>query len=179
MMRVFKKPDGGFVQILGKERIKKWNAELPLLFIGYMRDNILPKYEDPRVRKAIEDYANEIMEEIAVPKLVEVLKGTDQAARVKTSQSLEEISKKKPDMVKVAAQYVNQLVNDTNKDVAKSAQNILKNIDRSEKKKQYASKRKTMQELDRKLAKGEVTDAEYMKLRKEYLKLEDEVGPEE
>ncbi len=179
MMRVFKKPDGGFVQILGKERIKKWNAEMPLLFIGFIRDNILPKYEDARVKKAIEDYANEIMEEIAVPKLVEVLKGTDQAVRVKTSQSLEEISKKKPDMVKVASEYVTQLVTDGNKDVAKAAQNILKNIDRADKRKQYASKRKTMQDLDRKLAKGEVSDAEYMKLRKEYLKLEDEVGPDE
>ncbi len=36
-----------------------------------------------------------------------------------------------------------------------------------------------MQELDRKLAKCEVTDAEYMMLRNEDLKLEDEVGPEE
>ncbi len=36
-----------------------------------------------------------------------------------------------------------------------------------------------MQELDRKLAKCEVTDAEYMKLQNEYLKLEHKVGPEE
>ena len=178
-MRIFKKPDGGYVQILGKERIKKWNAEMPLLFIGYIRDNILPKYDDPRVRKAIEEYANELMEEIAIPKLIEVLRGNDQGLRMKTARNLEEISKKNPDMVKVATDYVKQLVNDVNKDVARAAENVLKNIERSEKRKQYAAKRKTMQDLDRKLARGEVSDAEYLKLRKEYLKLEEELEPEE
>ena len=65
-------------------------------------------------------------------------------------------------MVKVAMEYVAGLVNDEDATVSKAAQNIIKNVDKADKKKQYAAKRKQMQSLDRKLAKGEVSDEEYL-----------------
>ncbi|HMF30350.1 MAG TPA: hypothetical protein VKK79_02980 [Candidatus Lokiarchaeia archaeon] len=180
-MKIFRKPDGGIIQIVGKERIQKWDAEQPLLFIGWVRDNILSKYDDPRVKKAIEEYLNEITEEVAIPKLVNTLKSGPVEARVKTAQRLEEISKGPggPDLVKTALEYVKELAQDEVPEVAKAASNVLKNVDKAEKKKTYSAKRKQMTQLDKKLAKGEVTDEEYMQLRKEYLHLEEEVGAEE
>lgn len=178
-MKIFRKPDGGVIQLVGKDRMQKWDAEQPLLFIGYVRDNVIPKYNDPQVRKAIEEYLHEVTEEIAIPKLVETLKSGAPEIRQKTAQSLDTISKKSPDMVKVAMEYVSGLVDDADAVVAKAAQNILKNVNKADKKKAYTSKRKQMVDLDRKLAKGEVSDEEYLQSRKEYLHLEEEVGTED
>ena len=58
-MKIFRKPDGGIIQIAGKGRIQKWEAEQPLLFIGYVRDTMIPRYNDPQVRKAIEEYSEQ------------------------------------------------------------------------------------------------------------------------
>jgi hypothetical protein len=74
---------------------------------------------------------------------------------------------------------MSELVNDEVPEVAKAAGNVIKNVDKADKKKTYAAKRKQMTDLDKKLAKGEVSDEEYLQLRKEYLHLEEEVGSEE
>ena len=38
-MKIFYKKDGGIVQLIGKEKMKEWPVELPLIFIEYVRNN--------------------------------------------------------------------------------------------------------------------------------------------
>ena len=55
-MKVFRKKDGGIVQLVGKEKMKEWPIELPLIFIEYVRTNQLNTYNDSKLKKDIEQY---------------------------------------------------------------------------------------------------------------------------
>ncbi|MHA1697628.1 MAG: hypothetical protein ACTSWN_02170, partial [Promethearchaeota archaeon] len=58
--------------------------------------------------------------------------------------------------------------------IKKLIDTIVKNYERNEKRKLYNQKRKKMQELDNKLLSGKITSEEYIKERKEFLKLSGE-----
>ncbi|MHA1732267.1 MAG: hypothetical protein ACTSU5_10000 [Promethearchaeota archaeon] len=175
-MKLFKKKDGGILQIIEKEKIAKWDPETPVLFISYFRDNILPLYEDTKLRTEVSKYLDSVMEEVAVPKLVETLKGKDAAKRLETAQRLEELSRKNSDLVKPTLAYLKDLQHDPDKKIATVVKKIVTNYERAQKRKAYNEKRRKMRELDRKLAAGKITDAQYLKQRKEFLKLEQELG---
>lgn len=75
-MRIFEKKDGGIIQLIDKEKMNDWPIELPLLFIEYIRSKQLDSYGD--IKKQIEAYLDEIMEDVAIPRLISVLEGENE-----------------------------------------------------------------------------------------------------
>ena len=71
-MKIFRASDNRIIQLTDPEKIKMWNPEMPLLFIGFIREKRLPFYHKS-IQKPISDYLDEILEQIAIPKLSEAL----------------------------------------------------------------------------------------------------------
>ncbi len=94
-IRLFMKKDGGAVQLIGIEKMLEWPVELPLIFIEYIRSNKLKTYEDTKVQKEVEKYLDEIMENVAIPRLISVLEGDNYEEIILALTRIEEISKKK------------------------------------------------------------------------------------
>ena len=170
-IRIFKKKDGGFVQLIDKEDMAEWPIELPLLFIEYIRTKQLGSYGD--AKKEIENYLDEIMSDVAIPRLVSVLEGDDNEKIIMALSRIEEISRKDIEMVKPIKKYLNNLLKKNNKQIVKLAQAISKNFTNAERKKELAQKRKTMREKEKLFLEGKISGEKYAKARKEYLTLKE------
>ena len=94
-MRIFHKKDGGIVQLVDKAEIKEWPVELPLIFIEYIRKDKLDSYKDKQVEKEIEIYLDEILTEIAIPRMISVLDGEDETEIKTVLERIDELAKKK------------------------------------------------------------------------------------
>ncbi len=170
-IRIFKKKDGGFVQLIDKEDMAEWPIELPLLFIEYIRTKQLGSYGD--AKKEVENYLDEIMSDVAIPRLVSVLEGDDNEKIIMALSRIEEISRKDIEMVKPIKKYLNNLLKKNNKQIVKLAQAISKNFTNAERKKELAQKRKSMREKEKLFLEGKISGEEYAKARKEYLTLKE------
>ncbi|NVM38210.1 MAG: hypothetical protein HWN81_21630 [Candidatus Lokiarchaeota archaeon] len=170
-IRIFKKKDGGVVQLIGKEEMKEWPIELPLLFIEYIRNKQLDSYGS--AKKEVEKYLDEIMGDVAIPRLVSVLEGDDNEKIILALTSIEEISRKDVDMAKPIKKYLTDLLKKNNKQIVKLAQAISKNFANAERKKDLAQKRKIMREKEKSFLEGKISGEEYAKARKEYLTLKE------
>ncbi len=170
-IRIFKKKDGGFVQLIDKEDMGEWPIELPLLFIEYIRTKQLGSYGD--AKKEVEQYLDEIMSDVAIPRLVSVLEGDDNEKIIMALSRIEEISRKDIDMAKPIKKYLNNLLKKNNKQIVKLAQAISKNFTNAERKKELAQKRKNMREKEKLFLEGKISGEEYAKARKEYLTLKE------
>ena len=179
-MKVFRLSDGRIVQIVEKEKIQKWDPETPAMFVNYIIDKKIESYGTGKDQAEIRAYLNEILEEVAIPKLTNALKSPDPEARLTIAKNLVDISKKKPDMIKGVLSFLQEAEKvEKSAEIKANITKVLKNYDKALKRKQYEIKRKKMKELDDKLKAGKITDAEYMKERKEYLILDAEMGAEE
>ncbi|MHA1793507.1 MAG: hypothetical protein ACTSVI_12725 [Promethearchaeota archaeon] len=175
-MEIFRLSNGQIVQIISKDKIKNWEAEVPVLFIDYILDKKLESYGSKKDQETIKKYLNEIFEEIAIPKLTEALKSKDVEMRLNVSKRLELISKQKPTMIKAVLPFLNEREKEESDKVVRSAITAaIKNYDKSLKRKAYAAKRKKMQDLDKKLLAGKITPEEYAKARKDFLKISQEI----
>ncbi len=179
-MRVFRLSDGRIVQIIDKEKIQKWDPETPALFVNYILDKKIESYGTGKDQVEIRTYLNEILEEIAIPKLTNALKSPDPNARLAIAKNLVDISKKKPDMIKGVLSFLQEAEKaEKGVEIKTNITQVLKNYDKAIKRKQYEIKRKKMKELDQKLVAGKITPEEYSKERKEFLSLGAETGAEE
>jgi hypothetical protein len=172
-MRVFNKKDGGIVQLVDKADMEEWPIELPLIFIEYIRNNKLETYEDPKVKKEIEAYLDEILSDVAIPRMINVLDGENKDEIVPVLERIDDLAKKKIDLVKPMKSYVEKLENNKNKEVNKLSSSILNAFAKEEKKKALAKKRKIMRDMEQDFLQGKISDQEYAKARKEYLLLKD------
>jgi hypothetical protein len=170
-IKVFKKKDGGVIQLVGKEKMKEWPIELPLLFIEYIRNKQIDSYGS--ARKDVENYLNEVMKDVAIPRLISVLKGVDDDEIILALTRIEEISRKDADIAKPIKKYLEDLLNKDNKQIVKLAQTISNNFTKAERKKELAQKRKIMREKEQLFLEGKISGEEYAKARKEYLTLKD------
>jgi hypothetical protein len=170
-MRVFKKNDGGVVQLIDKEEMKEWPIELPLIFIEYIRTKQLDNYGS--AKKDVERYLDEIMTDVAIPRLVSVLEGDDNENIILALTRIEEISKKDIEMAKPIEKYLDKLIDRNNKQIVKLAQNIGKNFASAKRKKELAKRRKIMREKEKLFLEGKINGEEYAKTRKEYLTLKE------
>ena len=170
-MRIFKKNDGGVAQLIDKEDMKEWPIELPLLFIEYIRNKQLDSYGS--AKKDVEKYLDEIMGDVAIPRLVSVLEGDDIEKIILALTRIEEISRKDVNMAKPIKKYLNDLLKKNNKQIVKLAQAISKNFTNAERKKELALKRKIMREKEKSFLEGKINGEEYAKARKEYLTLKE------
>lgn len=172
-MRIFNKKNGGIVQLIDKEKLREWPTELPLLFVEYIRSNQLENYEDTQVKKQVESYLDEIMKDVAIPKFINVLEGEEVEKSISALTRLEELSKKKIEMVSPIKPYLEKLQKNKNKEVVKLAKNISNNFQKAERKKELAKKRKIMQQKEKDFLAGKLNGDEYAKARKDYLILKE------
>jgi len=172
-MKIFHKKDGGIVQLIGKEKMKEWPVELPLIFIEYVRNNQLNTYNDSKLKKDIEQYLDEVVKDVAIPGLINVLDGDNFEETNKALARIEELAKKDVEMVKPIRPYVENLLKKENKEVNKLSNSILNSFKKAERKKKLAEKRKVMQEKERDFLAGKISGEEYANARKEYLILKE------
>jgi len=172
-MKIFYKKDGGIVQLIDKEKMKEWPIELPLIFIEYIRNNQLNTYEGSKLKKEIEQYLDEVLEDVAIPGLIKVLDGDNFEETNKALVRIDELAKKKIDLVKPIKPYVEKLVKKDNKEIRKLSNSILENFARAERRKRLAEKRKIMQEREKEFLAGNISGEEYAKARKDYLILKE------
>jgi hypothetical protein len=170
-MKVFKKKEGGVIQLVDKEKMKEWPIELPLLFIEYIRNKQMDSYGS--ARKDVETYLNEVMKDVAIPRLISVLKGVDDDEIILALTRIEEISRKDADIAKPIKKYLEDLLNKENKQIIKLAQTISNNFIKAERKKDLVRKRKLMREKEQLFLEGKISGEEYAEARKEYLTLKD------
>ncbi|GAB4304966.1 MAG: hypothetical protein Kow0069_00090 [Promethearchaeota archaeon] len=178
-MRVFYAADGSIVQLVDEEKIKHWEPETPVLFVNYVRDNLLSKYTDKKLREEVQQYLDHVLETIALPKLGNALSSPDPEVRLAVARRLEGMSRSSADSLKPLLPFLKGAADDPNKEVRSLVKKIEANYQRAQKRKEYNKRRQKMRELDRKLAAGKISDAEYLKERKTFLKLAEEVGDEE
>lgn len=172
-MKLFQKKDGGAVQLIGIEKMLEWPVELPLIFIEYIRNNKLKTYEDTKVQKEVEEYLDDIMKNVAIPRLISVLEGDKSEEIILALTRIEEISKKKVEMIKPIQPYLEKLSIIKNKQIVKLVQDITSNFQKAERRRELAQKRKIMREKEKLFLDGKIGGDDYAKARKEYLTLKE------
>ncbi|MFO7796530.1 MAG: hypothetical protein ACQERB_01360 [Promethearchaeati archaeon] len=172
-MRVFQKKDGGIVQLIDKERMQEWSIELPLIFIEYIRNNKLDSYDDDKVKKAVAEYLDEIMEDVAVPRLIEVLEGDNVEEIINALERIEKIANENLDITRPIRPYLEDLLQKDNEKISNLTDSILELFRREERRKELSEKRKIMEKKEELFMKGKITADEYAEARKEYIKFRD------
>jgi len=172
-MRVFNKKSGGVVQLIDKDKMQEWPVELPLIFVEYIREKQLKTYEGSQLKKEVSQYLDEILKEVAIPRLISVLEGKSTEETISALLRIEELSKKNIEMTRPIRPYLNKLLKNTDKKVVKLAQNISNNFDQVDRRKNLAQKRKEMREKEKQFLSGKLSAADYAKARREYLTLKE------
>ena len=170
---MFHKKNGGVVQLIDKKDMQEWPVELPLIFIEYIRNNKLDTYDDPNIKKEIEKYLDEILTDVAIPRMIEVLDGEKIDEIEQTLQRIDELAKKKLDLVKPIKPYIENLEEKGKSEVKKLTSSILNQFVKEERKKALAEKRKRMREMEQQFLQGKISPEDYAKARKEYLLLKE------
>ena len=170
---MFHKKNGGVVQLIDKEDMEEWPVELPLIFIEYIRNNKLDTYEDPNIKKEIEKYLDEVLTDVAIPRMIEVLDGEKTDEIEQTLQRIDELAKKKLDLVKPLKPYIAKLEEKGKNEVKNLTSSILNQFVKEDRKKSLAEKRKRMREIEQQFLQGKINPEDYAKARKEYLLLKD------
>jgi hypothetical protein len=170
-IKTFKLKSGGVVQLADKEKMEEWPIELPLIFIEYIRSKQMDSYGS--AKNEIEKYLDEILKEVAIPRLISVLKGVDDQEIILALTRIEEISRKNTEMAKPISRYLGDLLKKNNKQIVKLAKTISDNFAKAERKKELARKRKVMRDKEKLFLEGKIDGEEYAKARKEYLTLKE------
>ena len=159
------------IQLADKETMKEWPIELPLLFIEYIRTKQLDSYGS--AKKDVENYLNELMKDVAIPRLISVLKGEDDEEIVLALTRIEEISRKDAELAKPINKYLEELLNKENTKIVKLSQTISNNFAKADRKRELAKKRKIMRDKEQLFLQGKISGEEYANARKEYLTLKE------
>ena len=168
-LKLFKRKDGVIIQLIDKDKMQNWPIELPLIFIEYIRSNQLDTYGS--AKKEVENYLDEVMKDVAVPRLISVLEGNEDDEIISALERIEELAKKNIEMTTPIKPYLINLVDSKNKEIGNLAKNISKIFERAARNKEIAKNRKIMRENERDFLAGKINAEEYAKLRKEYLTL--------
>ena len=172
-MRMFNKKDGGVVQLIDKDKMQEWPVELPLIFVEYIREKQLKTYEGKQIKQEISKYLDEILKDVAIPRLISVLEGESTEDLISALKRIEELSKKNVEMTRPIKPYLANLLKNTNKKIVKLAKSISNNFDQVDRRKKLAQKRKEMREKEKQFLSGKLSAANYAKARKEYLTLKE------
>ncbi len=168
---MFQKKDGGIVQLIDKEKMEEWPVELPLIFIEYVKNNQLKSYNDNILKKEVENYLNEVLNDVAIPRLIDVLESDKEDEILDALIRLEELSKKNIDQMEPIKPYLKKLATLKNEKVQNLLTKISERFSSEEKKKKLDTKRKLMQQKEKDFLAGKISGEEYAKIRKEYLLL--------
>lgn len=185
-MKLFRSSDNRIAQIVDIDTIKQWNPELPLIFIGFIREKRLPNYHKS-IQKQVADYLDEILTQVAIPKLSNALSSPDVEERMKVAQNIATLSESNPDQLSIALPQIEKVIKEEkSKEVISLMQKAVKNYEKAQKRKLTAQKRKQLTELRKKMdefdelfAQGKLSDEDYIKEQKNYLKLKRSIDLEE
>jgi len=179
-MKIFQHKERIF-QLADKKMIEGWNAEMPLLFIGYIREKRMSTYPKP-VQKEVNAYLDDVLENSAIPMLLTAINNEDVEIRKNVAKSIVDVSEQNPSMLKIALSHMEKASNDRNKEVAdamkkalKNYQKYLKRLKTAAKRKELTALRKKMDEIDVQFADGRISDSAYILEQKNYLKLKREI----
>ncbi|MHA1819100.1 MAG: hypothetical protein ACTSU2_01100 [Promethearchaeota archaeon] len=178
-MKIFRTSDNRIIQLASKKKIKYWPVELPIIYVSYIRENFLHTYGSKRDQKKIDSYLEEVMQEIAIPKLVDGLEKSEKKQVISILKRLEALSRSKPDLIKITIPSIEKKIKDDDKEISKMAAKILKNYKNILKRREINKKLKNLpddKELDKKLLNGEISNEEYIKLKKKRLELLQEIS---
>lgn len=170
-MKVFQKKDGGIVQIIDKDKMKEWPVELPLIFIEYIRNNQLKSYDDNNLKKEVESFLDDVLNDVAIPRLIDVLESDKEDKILEALIRLEELSKKNIDQMEPIKPYLSRLSSLKNEEIKALLEKISDRFTKEESRKEVAAKRKLMQQKEKEFLEGKISGDEYAKIRKEYLLL--------
>ena len=170
-MKVFQKKDGGIVQIIDKDKMKEWPVELPLIFIEYIRNNQLKSYDDNNLKKEVESFLDDVLNDVAIPRLIDVLESDKEDKILEALIRLEELSKKNIDQMEPIKPYLSRLSSLKNEEIKALLEKISDRFTKEEIRKEVAAKRKLMQQKEKEFLEGKISGDEYAKIRKEYLLL--------
>lgn len=170
-MKVFQKKDGGIVQIVDKDKMKEWPVELPLIFIEYIRNNQLKSYDDNNLKKEVENYLDDVLNDVAIPRLINVLESDKEDKILEALNRLEELSKKNIDQMEPIKPYLSRLSSLKNEEIKALLEKISDRFTKEESRKEVSAKRKLMQQKEKEFIEGKISGDEYAKIRKEYLLL--------
>ena len=170
-MRVFQKKDGSIVQIVDKEKMREWPVELPLIFIEYVKNNQLKSYDDNKLKKEVESYLDEVLNDVAIPRLIAVLNGDNEEKILEALIRLEELSKNNIEQMEPIKPYLTKLSSLKNEKINKLLEKISERFSKEKNRKELAEKRKLMQQKEKEFLEGKISGEEYAKIRKEYLML--------
>ncbi|MFX1268501.1 MAG: hypothetical protein ACFFAK_11125 [Promethearchaeota archaeon] len=172
-IKLFRKKDGGVIQLVDKEKMKDWPVELPLIFIEYIREKKLDTYEDNSIKKDIESYLDEVMKEVAIPRLIGVLDSENDEEIILSLTRILDVAKKNVEMVKPIQKYLVDLQKSKNKKVVELSETISEMFEKAERRKELARKRKIMRQKEKEFLDGKITAQDYAKIRKDYLLLKE------
>lgn len=127
-IRIFRKKDGGIVQLIDKEKINEWPIEFPLKFVEDVRSK-LKSYRDINVQDEISKYLDEILTTLAIPNIKEAFESGTRETLSSMLSSFEELSETNAEAIKPIIPLLENLTKNNDKNVAGSAQRILNNIE--------------------------------------------------
>lgn len=127
-MKLFYKDDGGVIQLIELEKIQEWSIEMPFIFVEYIRSNKLRSYRDAKAEADISKYLNEILNKTAIPKIKQILEGSNQGEILSTLSIFEELSETNSRAVMPIQNLLENLTKQTDKKISSQARKILVNI---------------------------------------------------
>ena len=148
-MKIFHHKERIF-QLADKTMIEGWNAEMPLLFIGYIREKRMSTYPKP-VQKDVNTYLDDILENSAIPMLLTAINNEDVEVRKNVAKSIVGVSENNPSMLKIALSHMEKASNDNNKEVADAMRKALKNYQKYLRRLKTTAKRKELTALRKKM----------------------------
>ncbi|TFG01583.1 MAG: hypothetical protein EU542_06690 [Promethearchaeota archaeon] len=113
------------------------------------------------------------MEDVAVPRLIEVLEGDNVEEIINALERIEKIANENLDMTRPIRPYLEDLLQKDNKEISNLADSILDLFRREERRKKLSEKRKVMEKKEELFMEGKITADEYAEARKEYIKFRD------
>ncbi|MFW9940006.1 MAG: hypothetical protein ACFFFT_03125 [Candidatus Thorarchaeota archaeon] len=126
-IRIFHKKDGGIVQLIDKEKIKDWSVELPLKFVEDVRSK-LKSYRDAKVEEEISAYLDDIIINLAIPKIKETIEDASKDTVISILSSFEELSETNLGAIKPIQPLLENLTKNSNKTIAEIAKRIIDNL---------------------------------------------------
>ncbi|MFX1377370.1 MAG: hypothetical protein ACFFA0_16340 [Promethearchaeota archaeon] len=126
-MKIFHKKDGGIVQLIDKEKILDWPIELPLKFVEDIRSK-LKSYRDDKVEEQISEYLDDILKNLAIPKIKEVFENDPADTVISILTIFEELSENNVGAIIPIQSLLEDLTKNNNKTIATIAKRILSNL---------------------------------------------------
>jgi hypothetical protein len=122
---------------------------------------------------SVENYLDEILEDIAIPRLIEVLGSDENDEIISALNRILEIAEDNLEMTRPIRPYLEDLTDKKNKKILDLTEQILELFRRADRRKELNKKRKVMKEKEELFLDGKISAEEYAQARKDYIQFRD------